>query len=274
MVVTILDGPLGTELLRRGVPTPLPGWSAHALTEAPEVVASIHSAYAEAGARVHTTNTFRTRRRTFPESWEQLARRAVELCRGAIPADHRVAGCIAPLEDCYRPDLSPKDSRSEHRELAEVLADSGCDLLLCETFPNVTEGLIAVEEALATNTETWASFTAGPEANLLTPKELRDAAKGAVERGASAVLVNCVPASKIEPYIEQLSELGVPFGAYANAGEADEGFGWRSAPEEPARYLAVAERWVQLGATLIGGCCGTGPQHVRALGQRFSNTDC
>jgi len=228
------------------------------------MISQVHRSYADAGAEVHTANTFRTRRRTFPTDWEALTRLAVSLCRGAIDETHRVAGSIAPLEDCYRPDLSPKDSRDEHRELAVVLADAGCDLLLCETFPNVAEGLIAVEEAVRTNTETWAAFTAGPEANLLTPAELRAAATQAIERGASAVLVNCVPVSKIEPYVEQLVDLGVPFGAYANAGEPDEGFGWRSAPDEPARYAAAAQRWVELGATLIGGCCGTGPAHVAA----------
>ena len=269
MAVTILDGPLGTELLRRGIPTPLPGWSAQALVEAPSVVAEIHRDYASAGATVHTTNTFRTRRRTFPADWERLARLAVSLCRESIPKEHRVAGSLAPLEDCYRPDLSPQDSRAEHRELAQVLADTGCDLLLCETFPNASEGLVAVEEAVATGTETWASFTAGPEANLLTPSELRSAAEAALKRGATAVLVNCVPVSSIEVYVSELRDLGAPFGAYANAGEADEGFGWRSAPQEPTRYADAVAKWIELGATLIGGCCGTGPHHVRELAARF-----
>ena len=85
MTVTILTGPLGTELHRRGVQTPLPGWSAHALEEAPEVVAAIHADYAAAGATVHVTNTFRTKRRTFPDRWEAHARKAVELCRSAVP---------------------------------------------------------------------------------------------------------------------------------------------------------------------------------------------
>jgi len=271
MVVTILDGPLGTELLRLGVPTPLPGWSAHALTEAPETVSRIHREYAAAGAMVHTTNTFRTRRRTFLDDWEELARLAVSLCRDAIPAGHRVAGSIAPLEDCYRPDLSPKESRSEHRELAVVLADAGCDLLLCETFSNIAEGLIAVEEAVSTNKETWASFTAGPDASLLTPAEAKQAASQAVSCGASAVLINCVPVSQMDAYVEAISGLGVPFGDYANAGEADEGFGWRSEPGEPARYADAAARWIELGATLIGGCCGTGPEHVRELVRRLSD---
>src|SRR5262245_12037015 len=104
-MLTVLDGPVGTELAARGVPTPAPLWSAWALVHAPEVVADIHRDYAAAGATVHTTNTFRTKRRSAPANWEELARKAVAIVRGTVPQGHRVAGSIAPLEDCYRPDL-------------------------------------------------------------------------------------------------------------------------------------------------------------------------
>ena len=274
--VTILDGPMGTELLARGVPTPLPGWSAHALESAPEVVREIHRAYREAGAEIHTTNTFRTRPVLF-EDWEALARRAVRLAReGGV---ERVAGSIAPLEDCYRPDLSPaaKDpsgTRAAHRALAEVLADEGVDLFLCETFPSTAEGLLAAEVAVATGIETWLSFTAGPEADLLTPAEVAAAAREARERGVAAVLVNCIPARVTLAYVEALAEAvgGVlSFGAYANAGHVDEGMGWSAVPGAPDAYADHAESWVRAGATLIGGCCGTGAEHVAALARRLGS---
>lgn len=269
MAITLLDGPSGTELLARGIPTPLPGWSAHALTEAPDVVAAIHRDYASAGARVHTANTFRTKLRSFPATWDELTRLAVELCRYAVPRTHRVAGSLSPLEDCYRPDLSPDDPRPEHRELARVLASAGCDLILCETFPHVDEALIAVEESVATGIETWISFTAGPDAKLLTPQEIERGAREAVKRGATAVLVNCVPAAKMLPFVERLAGAGVPFGAYANAGSPDDEIGWKSAPQGPKRYADFAEAWVGAGATLIGSCCGTRPAHIAELARRF-----
>src|SRR5262245_13933060 len=193
---TILDGPMGTELAARGVPTPAPRWSAEAIDRAPEVMAAIHREYAAAGATVHTANTFRTKRRQIPDRWDELARRAVAIARASVPARHRVAGSIAPLEDCYRPDLSPPDPRPEHRELARALAGAGVDLLLCETFPHVGEALIAVEEAVQTGLPTWVAFTAGPDATLLTPREIEAGAREAVARGASAVLVNCTPATE------------------------------------------------------------------------------
>lgn len=269
MTLTLLDGPVGTELAARGVPTPPPLWSALALTEAPEVVRAIHRAYAEAGATVHTANTFRTKRRQVGDRWAELARLAVELAKSAVPSSHLVAGSIAPLEDCYRPDLSPSDPRAEHRELARVLAEAGADLLLCETFPHVGEALIAVEEAAATGLPVWVSFTAGPDADLLTPEVIRRGAAEAVQRGASAALVNCVPATQMQVFVEALAGLGVPFGAYANAGSVDDAIGWRS-PTDPAAqaaeaYMKLATGWVSAGATILGGCCGTGPAHIRAL---------
>jgi S-methylmethionine-dependent homocysteine/selenocysteine methylase len=262
----LLDGPLGTELLARGVPTPIPLWSAWALKHQPEAVRRIHADYAAAGATVHTANTFRTKRRQLGEDWEVLARRAVTLCREAIPVGHLVAGSIAPLADCYRPDLSPADPRPEHRELAQLLAEEGCDILLCETFPHVGEGLIAVEEAARTGVETWASFTAGPEADLLSPERLAEAARAAVDRGASAVLVNCVPASVTLAYVRALSEaVDVPIGAYANAGHAEEQMGWTPSPQGLGVYVDHARTWKEAGATLLGSCCGTGPAHIGAL---------
>src|SRR5258708_2860993 len=99
----LLDGPLGTELERRGIETPPPGWSAYAIDRAPEIIAAIHRDYAAAGATVHTANTFRTKRRQFPERWQALTEKAIAIARASVPSSHRIAASIAPLEDCWRP---------------------------------------------------------------------------------------------------------------------------------------------------------------------------
>ena len=267
---------MGTELAARGVPTPLPGWSAHALRTHPEVVAAVHEAYAEAGATVHTANTFRTRRRTCPEDWEALARRAVQLAREVADRHGgRVAGSLAPLEDCYRPDLSPNVdvARAEHGELAHVLADAGCDLLLCETFPHVGEGLVALEASLTTGLEVWVSFTPGPQADLLTPSELAEGARAALGAGAACALVNCVPALRALPYVQALGAMGVsPFGVYANAGASADAIGWSAGAGGSERHAGLAGAWRGRGASVLGGCCGTGPAHVRALAASLSPT--
>ncbi|WP_437590673.1 homocysteine S-methyltransferase family protein [Sorangium sp. So ce1000] len=268
----VLDGPLGTELAARGVETPAPLWSAAALLDRRgcDVVRAIHRDYARAGATVHTANTFRTKRRQAGAAWAELTARAVSLAREAVRelgSQHRVAGSIAPLEDCYRPDLSPADARQEHRELAQALARAGVDVLLCETFPHVGEALVALEEAIATGVEAWVSFTSGPGSDLLSPEDIGRAAREAASRGARAVLVNCTAATRTLAHVERLAGCGVPFGAYANAGAETEGLGWGADQDGTAasRYADLARRWIEAGATIVGGCCGTGPGHIAAL---------
>lgn len=264
--VVLLDGPIGTELSARGVSTELPLWSATAITDAPEVLAAIHSDYARAGATVHTACTFRTQPRLMGARFADAARAAVGIARANVPSAHRVAGSIAPIEDCYRPDLSPGvKSRTDHRALARVLDAAGADLMLCETFPHVDEGLVAVEEALATGKPTWLALTAGPDATLLTPDAIARGAERAFALGAECVLVNCVPLRACAPYVEALASIGRPFGVYANAGTPDDRVGWSSADEPVARFVAEMRRFVDRGAHVVGGCCGTTPAHIAAL---------
>lgn len=271
-MITVLDGPLGTELAARGIPTPPPAWSAAALRTAPDVIRDIHRTYARAGATVHTAATFRTRPADVGDDWAALAALAVALAREGVPPGHRVAGSLAPIADCYRPDLSPSDPRPQHRALARVLADAAVDLILCETFPHVGEALVAAEEAVATGIETWVSLTAGPGADLLDADAIARSARGAVDRGARAVLVNCVPSDRTLPLLSGLRGLGVPFGAYANAGAMGAGIGWGAGSEGARRYLEHARAWVDAGATIVGACCGAGPAHVRALADAFAGS--
>lgn len=270
--VKILDGAMGTELGRRGVSLGERGWSVGAITGAPEVIVEVHRSYAAAGARWHRGNTFRAQPRVTGE-YRQLARRACELARAGVAlagvaGPQRFVGSMAPIEDCYRPDLSPpeEEARREHRQIAEALAEAGFDMIVCEAFPHAGEAVIAVEEAAETGLEVWASLTAGPDASLMTPAAMAAAARDCVIAGATAVLVNCTAATKTLPYVEALATAGVEFGAYANAGEESERLGWGAPPEEAAaRYAELAAAWARAGATILGGCCGTGPAHVAAL---------
>src|SRR5262249_2235589 len=149
--------------------------------------------------------------------------------------------------------------------LARALAAAGVDLVLCETFPHIGEALVAVEEAAVTGLPTWVSFTAGPDASLLSPHDVARGAREALSRGASAVLVNCTPASRILPYVERLASIGCAFGVYANAGAPSEGLGWSAQASVADAYAEHARQWLQTGATIIGGCCGTGPAHIAAV---------
>ncbi len=270
-VITFLDGPMGTELAARGVATPLPTWSAGAIDSAPEAVVAVHRDYASAGAVVHTTNTFRTRESDVGDRWRELTLSAVALARRGAGAG-RVAGSIAPVADCYRPDLSPGEGAFDaHLQMAGALVAGGVDVVLCETFPEPSEAVAAVRAARAAGAaEVWGSLTAGPDADLLTPVELAHGAERLVEAGATVVLANCIPAPQMGDYLIELRQVGAPFGAYGNAGSADDRIGWSSdSTFGPERYATLGERWVGLGASVVGGCCGTGPAHLAALVTRL-----
>lgn len=276
MAITILDGAMGTELERRGVDTSGTAWSARAVIERPEVVREIHREYSAAGAMVHTACTFRATRRGMAglegtlAPWEEVARRAVALAREGAGAGARIAGSIAPLADCWHPELSPANedpegAKREHAALAQVLADAGCDLLLCETFSHVGEGLIALEAGMETGLETWMAWTPGYGGDLLGPGALGDAARAAEAAGAAAVLVNCAPARRVEGIVSAMRAwvgAETPIGAYANAGAGHEGLG---AVVKPSEYAELARRWIELGVTIVGGCCHATPAHISAV---------
>lgn len=270
-MITLLDGPIGSLLAERGVATPAPLWSAAALTSAPEVLAEMHRVYASAGASVHTACTFRTKERQAGPAWERLTRLAVQIAKKSVPPGHLIAGSLAPLADCYRPDLSPSDPRPEHRAMARALASAGVDLILCETFPLVREALIAADEAAQTGLTVWVAFTAGPDGSLLSPKAMANGARSAMDLGASAVLVNCTAAASTLPFVEAIaSAVGsrAQVGAYANAGGPED---WGiSDIAAVSRYVEYARCWTDAGATIVGSCCGTGPLHIAALAEEIA----
>jgi hypothetical protein len=120
--LTLLDGAMGTELGARGLRLDPPRWSAHALIDAPDVISAVHAAYTEAGATVHTANTFRTTATAWGPGWQRAAAAAIALARASVPAGHRVAASLAPVADCYSPEASPAEADVLHAALAEALA--------------------------------------------------------------------------------------------------------------------------------------------------------
>src|SRR5437764_12410793 len=265
--IHLLDGALGTELGRRGVDTRGALFSATALRDerGRAALREVHRAYVEAGAKIVTAATFRTNRRALAAAglearFPDLAKRAVREARDAIAGRARVAGSMAPLEDCYRPELRPPAARAsrEHLEHARALAEAGCDLLLVETVAAADEGLAAVAAAAATGLPVWVAAMATPRGTLLGGGHLGDFFRRAVAAGASAALINCTPPDGLDLALPAAAASGVPFGAYAHLGEVDAAAPWGRAPDlSPEEYARRALRWIERGATRLGGCCGT-----------------
>jgi S-methylmethionine-dependent homocysteine/selenocysteine methylase len=274
----LLDGATGTELERRGAPSQLPLWSAGALSSDPELVGRIHADYAAAGAELLTANTFRTQRRTLERSGlgdraAELTARAVELARNAARgADHPVAvlGSAAPLEDCFRPDLVPHagELEREHREHAAHLAAGGVDAILVETMNTIREARAAVRAARATGLPVLASFVCWDGPRLLSGEPLGSALEALAPERPRAVLVNCLPPSSVAACLPVLRSVGLPFGVYANLGApADAPGHGRSQDCTPGEFAEHAGTWLDAGAALVGGCCGTTPDHIRSVAQ-------
>ncbi len=287
----LLDGATGTELDRRAVDVGLPLWSANALLTAPVVLGQVHADYLRAGAEVITANTFRTHRRSLAkgglgERARELTHYAVKVARDAVlvsresrgPGGDReafVAGSIAPLEDSYRPELAPPtaECEREHAEMAHDLAEAGVDLLLVETMNTIREAVAASRAACATGLPTFTCFVCRDDGRLFSGETVRAAVEAVVPLGVTGVCINCTPTPLIDkPFgelraaVRSFSNPHLLTGVYANIGKTEEIAGWTdTADVSPLEYARLAARWLEQGARLIGGCCGTTPAHIAAL---------
>jgi len=300
--ITLLDGGTGRELKRVGAPFRQPEWSALALIEAPQFVSQVHESYIAAGADVLTTNTyavvpFHIGADRFREQGHALAALAGRLARAAADSAPRkvaVAGSLPPACGSYRAEwFDAEAARPILRVLIDALAPS-VDHWLAETLSCVAEARL-VRELLGNATDIgfkplWLSFTLEDETRGTPPARLRsgetvaDAVRAAVELRASAVLFNC---SQPEVMGDAVSEARrvldaasadaatsrLRIGVYANAfppvqaaaAEANvELSAIRTDITAPA-YLVWARDWAKRGASIIGGCCGIGPEHIMAL---------
>ena len=201
----VLDGAMGTELERRGYRTSLPLWSAMAAIEVPQLVHQIHTDYIEAGADIITANTFRTTDYTLAkEDKAQLAQPlttlTVELAQEAIAQSGRevlLAGAIAPLEDCYSPDLVPdkKVIHDAYTQQIENLSSAHVDFILAETMINLQEASTLASLVADHHMPFMMSFTADVYGNLLDGTPLSKAVEVVASYHPLALLVNCRPLS-------------------------------------------------------------------------------
>jgi len=276
----ILDAATGTVLAQSGIETGSPLFSGLAPLANDDLLGRIHREHVEAGAQIVTTCTFRTTRRAFgaagrPDGeWRHAAVAAVRIAREAAGDRALVAGSIAPLEDCWRPDLAPSGSvaLAEHVLLATELASAGVDVLWLETFGSLGElraAARAAGEAGAMHGVGFAaSLTTREDGALLSGEPLNDAVTCLRNRGAAVISVNCVPAWFVDRALDRLltSAGGTPVGVYASLARAEPAQPWQGdAYLEPDDYAQLAAGWVNRGVSLIGACCGSTAEHIAAL---------
>jgi homocysteine S-methyltransferase len=284
--VVILDGAIGTEILRRDVT-----WADHQLISRPDVVRAIHADYIRAGADVISTNTFQLARRSLLSHFkdvehmrrvgapdletraERLLRAGVELAKearaqaaGGRPV--AIAGAITTLEWCFRPDLAPgpEQALAEYRELIGTLADAGCDLVLIETVNSTAEARVAAQAAREIGLRCWVAFVCDEAGRLFTGETMADAEAALAGPAPDVVLLNCAPPADAAAGLRALVESRrAPTGIYPHVGRYDPPEWLFTGEYPPDGYLAAARDWVATGARVVGGCCGTTPEHIAAL---------
>jgi len=283
----ILDGGTGRELARIGAPFRQPEWSALSLIEAPEYVTRVHQAYVAAGADVITTNSYaivpfhigEDRFATHGGQWAALAGRLARAVADQAGRPVQVAGSLPPVCGSYRPDLIDLDrARPVLAVLVAALAHN-VDHWQAETLSAIAEARLVADLVALINKPLWLSFTliddtSGPP-RLRSGESVTEAARVARDLGAAALLFNCSQPEVMADAVKDARETtddALRIGVYANAfppmaadAEANSGLDDIRADLTPEGYAKFARAWYEAGASIIGGCCGIGPEHIAAL---------
>ena len=274
----LLDGATGTELRRRGMALSDAAWSGLASLTHYDLLRTIHADYITAGADVITTNTFATTRFVLDAAghgneFGAINARAVAAAREARDESGRdvaIAGsmsCLPPRFDAH----AYPDERAEtaaYRELAETLAEAGVDLLILEMMQETRHAPLACAAARAVGLPWWlgVSCRLGAGSELvgfdfpLVP--LATCLDVLLPLEPTAVAVMHSPVTAVVPALTTLRpRFAGPLGAYPEVGAG------RRSIVGPGELAAAAREWLAAGARIVGGCCGTTAEHIRALGR-------
>jgi len=287
--IKVLDAAMGRALRAEGVEVPDTIWSAHALLVAPETVQAIHESNIVAGADVITTNTYGVirsdlRKAGLEDRFEALNVQAAALARAAVDTcgrTVRIAGSLPPLFGSYRPDLVGDEAVMEplYAEQAEVLAPH-VDLFICETMSHIAEARAAASAASRTGKPVIVAFTLHDQlpATLRSKHPLAEALAQIEPLNLHGHAVNCCLPERVSDAMPILKAAGAEVvGAYANAfthvpedwlldgDKPTDGLLQLRDDLSPEIYARFAEQWIDQGANLVGGCCGTSASHTAAI---------
>ena len=275
----LADGAMGTRLLEMGLPsgTPPELWN----EQAPDAVLQVHKSYIEAGSDIILTNSFGASRRKLArlglaDKAASLARRAAELAREAAGDRAAVLGSIGPTGELLKPlgKLTLKEARESYAEQAQALAQGGVDALILETFFDLEELKAALVAALqATDLPISCSMTFGAGGKTMMGVSVERFAREIETLGEERIVLlgaNCGAGPKeMETIAESLCAAAkrLPVLAKPNAGQPKLVEG-RTVYEASLRDFAESARsWIRAGVKVVGGCCGTTAEYIKALAE-------
>lgn len=285
----ILDGGIGRYLKEIGAPFEQPEWSALALMEKPSAVTLAHQAFVNAGSQVISTNSYAVV--PFHIGEERFAKRGPELIRlsgqlaqqvkQASTANVLVAASIPPVFGSYKPEEFIHDDAVAMLKIFKQHLLPYTDIVLAETVSSIAEVETIQSVFKGCGQPLWISMTLEDEpvttkqSCLRSGELLKDALESIDFECVEAVLFNCsqpeVMAGAVKLAVEMLPS-GKDIGVYANGFtpitnniEANDGYSTLRDDLTPQDYLKFAQHWQLLGATMVGGCCGIGPDHIALL---------
>jgi homocysteine S-methyltransferase len=290
--VVILDGGTGTAIQAQGVPMDDAVWCAMANLTHADAVQAVHEAYIEAGADVITANTYASSPILFDalgrlDEIAAIDRAAIRAARMAVTTTAEkpvaVAGSFSVMrvvesggDRTIAPAISPKRAAELMERKAEGLAESGCDLIIMEMMRDCDLSLLATEAAVETGLPVWVGIAVerredGRLAGFDVPEwTLEDITSALMATGAA---VCCVMHNEISLTSEALKTIqrvwAGPIGAYPENGVFKMP-NWEFGEITPAEFVRNCKEWRNIGAGVLGGCCGIGPEHIAALSAAFA----
>lgn len=271
--VLLCDGAMGTFLYSRGVP--LNERDEQNLTN-PDLIKWVHQQYIEAGAQILQTNTFTANRLKLRELG--LEDRLLEINQAAVRAalevagkkDVFVAGSVGPLGALVKPygNLSIDDLGQVYKEQIQVLAESGAHLILIETHPSLLEALEAVRAAKAVcDLPIVAQMTFWEDGKSKFGDDVRRSLEALAAADADVVGLNCTlgPQETFDLINEFAAQSDLKLSVQPNAGHPEIINGKTVFLSSPEYLREYAKAFVSCGANIIGGCCGTTPEHIRVM---------
>jgi 5-methyltetrahydrofolate--homocysteine methyltransferase len=275
--VIVGDGAIGTELMKRGLRQGDPPESYNLLK--PEALEEVAALYLASGAEIVTTNTFgasplRLRQFCLEKDTEAINRLAVEAVRRAVAHKAYVSGSVGPSALSLRPfgDTEPEEISASFERQIRALVSAGVDMICIETMTCTTEAVLAVRAARAVSPEipvmATLTFRKSPQGfSAATGDSVRAAAEALLLAGADIVGSNC--GNGMEDMVSIAREFRAwaraPIAIQANAGLPVVAESELVYPETPEFMAARSAELLEIGVQIIGGCCGTGPEHIRSL---------
>ncbi len=275
--VIVGDGALGTMLMQRGLKHGEPPETFN--IEKPRILEEIASLYVDAGAEIVTTNTFgatslRLRQFSLEKNVEAINRGGVEAVRKAVGNKAYVSGSVGPTAKMVKPlgNTEPEEILSAYQEQIRALLAAGVDMICIETMMDIAEATLAVKAARSLNSKipvmATMTFQKHPQGFVtFMGASIADAAMALKDAGADIVGSNCGDGmvNMVGIAREFMQHSRIPVAIQGNAGlpvSTDSGLAY---PETPEFVAGKAAEIVDLGVQIIGGCCGTTPDHIRAI---------